>query len=103
MITNIDMFRTELTDQVTKGIVTLSDLADKATTVAEAARLNAKRDAVEFAWNKQKDRLLNATTVDDVLTIKEFINIEADEHGGTDAGGTALILGYITDNLRIFS
>lgn len=102
-ITNIEMFRTELTETVAKGIATLTDLANNATSVAEATRLNAKRDAVEFAWNDQTDRLLHATTVDDILTIKEFIKIGAENRKAVDAGGTALILGYITDTLRIFA
>ena len=91
-----------ITEDIEDGIANLRDMAERATSVSEGQRLAAKADAVAYAWERQRERLLEPANhnIQNIASIIEFIRIEA-EDAKKSQQGTELIISYLRNAARL--
>lgn len=89
-------------EDIEDGITNLRDMAERATNVQEGQRLAAKADAVAYAWERQKERLLEPANhnIENIAAIIEFIRIEGKDANKSQQG-TELLVSYIRNALQL--
>ena len=91
-----------ITEDIEDGIANLRDMAERATSVSEGQRLAAKADAVAYAWERQRDRLLEPANhnIENIAAIIAFIRIEG-EAAKKEQQGTELLISYLRNAVRL--
>lgn len=91
-----------ITEDIEDGIANLRDMAERATSVSEGQRLAAKAEAVAYAWERQRERLLEPANhnIENIAAIIGFIRIEG-EAANKSEQGTNLLISYLRNAARI--
>lgn len=90
---DLETQRKELTQKFETSITLLSNLS-QGVILKNRAEFGAKVAALKHVWDINKEKLMQATTVDEVLCIKKKILADTDHN--RDQSGTDLAVSYIT-------